>query len=91
VLALAVGFLVTIIDSRDFPAFGDGPWWAVVTQGMVGYGDTVTPLFVSADQRELTGTTEERYAASEEQTRASLKLLLERLEAIEQRLDQRRG
>ena len=52
---------------------------------------TVTSLFVSADQQELTGETEEQYAASEEQTRASLKLVLERLEAIEQKLDQRRG
>ena len=115
-LALAVGSLVTIVDSRDFPAFGDGLWWAL---GTVGYGDivphtgwgrvvgsvvivagvtfisfltaTVTSLFVSADQQELTGKTEERHAASEEQMRASLKLLLERLEAIEQKLDQRRG
>jgi voltage-gated potassium channel len=52
---------------------------------------TVTSMFVSADQQELTGKTEKRYAASEEQTRTSLKLLLERLEAIEQKLDQRRG
>ena len=52
---------------------------------------TVTSLFVSADQQDLTGKTEERYAASEEQTRMSLRLLLERLEAIEQKLDQRRG
>ena len=119
VLALAVGFLVTIIDCSDFHSLGDGVWSAVVTMGTVGYGDTVphtgsgwilgsvvivagvtfitflnatvTSPFVSADQQELTGETEEQYAASEEQTRASLKLVLERLEAIEQKLDQRRG
>ena len=119
VLALAVGFLVTITDPKDFHTFGDGIWWAVVTLGTVGYGDivphtawgrvlgsvvivagvtfisfltaTVTSLFVTADQQELTGKTEERHAASEEETRATLKLLLARLEAIEKKLDQNHG
>jgi len=40
-LALSVGFLVTIIDRRDFPNFGTGVWWAIVTLGTVGYGDVV--------------------------------------------------
>ena len=61
VLALAVGFLMTIID------------------------------FVSANEQELTGKTEERHAASAEETRASHRLLLERLEASEEKLDQCRG
>jgi voltage-gated potassium channel len=52
---------------------------------------TVTSLFVSADQQELTGRTEERHAASEEETRAVLKQLLERLEAIEDKLDRSRA
>jgi hypothetical protein len=47
--------------------------------------------FVSADQHELTGKTEARHAASEEETRASLRLLLERVEASEEKLDQGRA
>src|SRR5262249_62301498 len=40
-LALLAGFLVTIIDRKDFPDFGTGVWWAIVTLGTVGYGDVV--------------------------------------------------
>jgi voltage-gated potassium channel len=40
-LALLAGFLVTIVDRKDFPDFGTGIWWAVVTLGTVGYGDVV--------------------------------------------------
>ena len=119
VLALAVGFLVTIIDCSDFHSLGDGVWSAVVTMGTVGYGDTVphtgsgwilgsvvivagvtfitflnatvTSPFVSADQQELTRKSKVRHAASEQLRRALLKRLLERLEAIEEKLGQKRG
>jgi hypothetical protein len=60
VLALAVGFLLTIID------------------------------FVSACRQELTGKTEERRAAGEEETRALPRLLLDRPDEIEEKLDQDR-
>ena len=40
-LATLAGFLVTVIDRKDFPDFGTGVWWAVVTLGTVGYGDVV--------------------------------------------------
>ena len=41
VIALSFGFLVTLVDRRDFSTFGDGIWWAIVTLGTVGYGDIV--------------------------------------------------
>jgi voltage-gated potassium channel len=41
VLAVATGFISTLVDRRDFPTFGDGIWWAIVTLGTVGYGDIV--------------------------------------------------
>jgi voltage-gated potassium channel len=41
VLGLLGGFVVTLVDKRDFPTFGDGVWWAIVTLGTVGYGDIV--------------------------------------------------
>jgi len=119
VLALAVGFLVTIIDCSDFHSLGDGVWSAVVTMGTVGYGDTVphtgsgwilgsvvivagvtfitflnatvTSPFVSADQQALTRKSKVRHVASEQLRRALLKRLLERLEAIEEKLGQKRG
>ena len=40
-LGLLAGFLVTLLDKKDFPTFGTGVWWAIVTLGTVGYGDVV--------------------------------------------------
>jgi voltage-gated potassium channel len=40
-LGLLAGFVVTLVDKKDFPTFGDGVWWAIVTLGTVGYGDIV--------------------------------------------------
>ena len=40
-LAVLVGFVATLIDRKDFPTFGAGLWWAIVTLGTVGYGDIV--------------------------------------------------
>lgn len=40
-LGLLAGFVVTLVDKEDFPTFGDGVWWAIVTLGTVGYGDIV--------------------------------------------------
>ena len=41
VLGLGAGFVVTLVDRKDFPDFGTGVWWAIVTLGTVGYGDVV--------------------------------------------------
>jgi voltage-gated potassium channel Kch len=40
-VGLLAGFVVTLVDKQDFPTFGDGIWWAIVTLGTVGYGDIV--------------------------------------------------
>jgi len=40
-IALLSGFVVTLIDRKDFPDFGTGVWWAIVTIATVGYGDVV--------------------------------------------------
>jgi voltage-gated potassium channel len=40
-LAFSTGFVATLVDREDFPTFGTGIWWAVVTLGTVGYGDVV--------------------------------------------------
>ena len=40
-LGLVAGFLVTLVDRKDFPSFGIAVWWAIVTLGTVGYGDVV--------------------------------------------------
>ena len=41
VLGLVAGFAVTLVNREEFPTFGDGLWWAIVTLGTVGYGDLV--------------------------------------------------
>jgi voltage-gated potassium channel len=41
VLAIVIGFVSTLVDRKDFPTFGVGIWWAIVTLGTVGYGDVV--------------------------------------------------
>jgi voltage-gated potassium channel len=40
-VSLLAGFIVTLIDREDFPTFGTGVWWAIVTIATVGYGDVV--------------------------------------------------
>jgi len=40
-LGLLSGFVVTLVDRKDFPTFGTAVWWAIVTIATVGYGDVV--------------------------------------------------
>jgi voltage-gated potassium channel len=40
-LAVLAGFAATLVDQEDFPTFGVGVWWAIVTLATVGYGDVV--------------------------------------------------
>ena len=40
-LAVLTGLIAHLIDRKDFPTFGIGVWWAIVTLGTVGYGDVV--------------------------------------------------
>jgi len=40
-LAPVAGFVATLVDRQDFPTFGVGIWWAIVTLATVGYGDVV--------------------------------------------------
>ena len=40
-VAVATGLIAHVIDRADFPTFGIGVWWSIVTLGTVGYGDVV--------------------------------------------------
>jgi voltage-gated potassium channel len=41
VTSVVTGLVAHLIDRKDFPSFGIGVWWAIVTLGTVGYGDVV--------------------------------------------------
>jgi voltage-gated potassium channel len=116
-LGVIAGFVVTLVDRDEFPTFGDGLWWAIVTLGTVGYGDlvpgntagravgaivivvgvtfiafltaVVTSSIVSADQERAAEAEKRRREVSDEDTRQLLRDVLERLTAIEARLDDR--
>jgi voltage-gated potassium channel len=41
VIAVLTGLIAHLIDRKDFPTFGIGVWWSIVTLATVGYGDVV--------------------------------------------------
>ncbi len=41
VTSVVTGLVAHVIDRKDFPTFGIGVWWSIVTLGTVGYGDVV--------------------------------------------------
>jgi voltage-gated potassium channel Kch len=45
-VVVGAGFLITLVDAKEYPNLGVGLWWAVQTVTTVGYGD-VTPSAVS--------------------------------------------
>jgi len=46
VVVVGAGFLITLVDEKEYSNLGVGLWWAVQTVTTVGYGD-VTPSAVS--------------------------------------------
>jgi voltage-gated potassium channel Kch len=116
-VSLLAGFIVTLIDREDFPTFGTGMWWAIVTLATVGYGDvvphtawgrvvgsvvivfgvtfisfliaTVTSYFIAAQQERATLEERKLRVAEEEETRALLRRLDQRLAEIEGKLDRK--
>ena len=46
VVVVGAGFLITLVDEKEYPNLGVGLWWAVQTVTTVGYGD-VAPRAVS--------------------------------------------
>src|SRR5688572_1438081 len=40
-LVVAFGFLMWLVDRKDFPTLGVALWWAASTVTTVGYGDVV--------------------------------------------------
>jgi voltage-gated potassium channel len=103
VITLLGGFLITLLDHKEFATFGQGIWWALQTITTVGYGDEVpsttegrlvASVIMVAGIGVLTVVTATITAAFVENLRARAGRsnrddeIIERLERIEKRLEQ---
>jgi voltage-gated potassium channel Kch len=96
-IAVLTGLIAHLIDSKDFPTFGIGVWWSIVTLATVGYGDVVivfgvtfisfliaivTSLFVDASRADE----QDARDAQHEETQDLLRSIEARLSSIESQL-----
>jgi voltage-gated potassium channel len=45
-ITVGAGFVMTLVDDKNFPSMGLGIWWAAQTVTTVGYGDAVPTTVV---------------------------------------------
>src|ERR1700754_2256746 len=102
VVAVAGGFAIRLLDSHEFPTLGSGLWWSLQTVTTVGYGDHVPAKtegrvvagivmvtgigFLSVVTASISAMFVE--AARRRRGRNTDDLVLERLERIEQALEE---
>ena len=105
VVAIAGGFGIWLLDRDEFPTIGSGMWWSLQTVTTVGYGDhvpsqtagqLVAAVVMVSGIGFLSVVTASISAAFVESARrrrggATDDLLLERLERIEQALEELRA
>jgi hypothetical protein len=64
VLGAIAGVVITLVNKDEFPTFGDGLWWAIVTLGTVGYGDLSHLTLILAARAIATAEAKAEHAAA---------------------------